>query len=61
MEQQTQANQAQMMSMMGNMEASMPYVMRGQRLYELGQAQQCAFLQAPQQPAPQMEQVPPQE
>jgi hypothetical protein len=56
MEQQTQANQAQMMSMMDNVNASMPYVMRGQRLYELAQAQQCAFLQAPP-----TEQIPPQE
>lgn len=39
-------------SMMGNMEASMPQMMRGQRLYELAQAQNCAFLAEMQQQAP---------
>ena len=38
-------------SMMGNMEASMPQMMRGQRLYELAQAQDCAFLAEMQQQA----------
>lgn len=60
-ERRMQDSQGQMNSMFGNMEASMPYVMRDQRLYELAQAQQCAFLQGPQQPAPQEQQVPPQE
>jgi hypothetical protein len=40
-------------SMMGNMEASMPQMMRGQRLYDLAQAQDCAFLAEMQQQAPQ--------
>ena len=47
------------LSMMASLEASMPYMMRSARLYELAQTQQCAFLQAAE--APQEEQVPPQE
>ena len=38
-------------SMMGNMEASMPQMMRGQRLYDLAQARDCAFLAEMQQQA----------
>jgi hypothetical protein len=43
-----------MMGMVGNVEASLPYVMRNQRLFELGQAKQCEFTQQPamQQAAP---------
>jgi hypothetical protein len=46
-QQQRQANQnmAQMMEMAQRMETIMPQMMRGQRLYELGQAKQCAFTQ----------------
>lgn len=38
-------------SMMGNMEAAMPQMMRGQRLYDLAQARDCAFLAEMQQQA----------
>ena len=31
--------------MMGNMSNMMPAMMRGQRLYELAQAQECAFVE----------------
>ena len=48
----------EVVSMVQNIEATMPYLMRNQRLYELAQVQQCAFPQQP--PAPQ-EQVPPPE
>lgn len=51
MQSQMDANMAGRADMMGNMEAMMPQMMRGQRLYELAEAQQCAFLQ--QQAAPQ--------
>lgn len=61
MQEQAQANQAQIGGMIANMEASMPYVMRGQRLYELAQAQQCAFMQGPPAQQPQEQQVAPQE
>jgi hypothetical protein len=47
MQREAQANQAQMAGMMGNMQASMPFIMRQQRLFELGQAKQCAFTQQP--------------
>ena len=47
MQRDAQANQAQMAGMMGNMQASMPFIMRQQRLFELGQAKQCAFTQQP--------------
>lgn len=40
-----QANMAQMAQMAERMTPIMPQMMRGQRLYELGQAQQCAFVQ----------------
>jgi hypothetical protein len=47
MEQQRQAaqNMAQMSAMVERMTPIMPQMMRGQRIYELAQAQQCAFLQ----------------
>lgn len=50
---QQQANQAtaERQVMMANTQEIMPQMMRGQRLYELAQAQSCAFLQ--QQGAPQ--------
>lgn len=51
-QQQRQAQQsvAQMMEMAQRMQTIMPQMMRGQRVYELGQSKQCAFVQ--QQPAP---------
>ena len=61
MQEQAQANQAQIAGMMANVEASMPYVMRGQRLYELARTQQCAFVQGPPVGPPQEQQAPPQE
>jgi hypothetical protein len=48
---QQQQNMAQMMQMAERMQTIMPQMMRGQRVYELGQAKQCAFTQ--QQPPPQ--------
>lgn len=39
-------------AMMGNMEAIMPQMMRGQRLYELAEAQECAFIEEMQAQAP---------
>ncbi|MGQ0532888.1 MAG: hypothetical protein ACT4OF_09405 [Caulobacteraceae bacterium] len=48
---QQQQNMAQMQVMMERMSGIMPQMMRGQRVYELGQAKQCAFTQ--QQTAPQ--------
>ena len=48
---QGEAGMRETASMMGNMEASMPQMMRGQRLYELAQAQDCAFLAEMQQQA----------
>lgn len=51
MQRQSQANMAQMMEMAQQMQTIMPQLMRGQRLYELGQAQSCSFTQ--QQQAPQ--------
>jgi hypothetical protein len=44
-QQQQQQNMAQMMEMAQRMETIMPQMMRGQRIYELGQAKQCAFTQ----------------
>jgi hypothetical protein len=46
-QQQRAANQnmAQMMEMAQRMQTIMPQLMRGQRVYELAQAQQCAFTQ----------------
>lgn len=38
-------SQREMAGMIGNMSNMMPTMMRGQRLYELAQAQECAFLQ----------------
>jgi hypothetical protein len=52
MQRQQQQNMAQMMEMSQRMQTIMPQMMRGQRLYELGQAKQCAFTQQ-QAPAPQ--------
>jgi hypothetical protein len=48
--QQAQQNMSEMTQMSAGMESIMPQMMRGQRLYELGQAKSCAFLQEPQQP-----------
>ena len=45
MQRQAQQNMAQMNEMMERMLPIMPQMMRGQRLYELGQARQCAFVQ----------------
>lgn len=42
---QAQQNMAQMMEMGQRMNGIMPQLMRGQRVYELAQAQQCAFTQ----------------
>jgi len=42
---QAQQNMAQMMEMGQRMSTIMPQIMRGQRVYELGQARQCAFVQ----------------
>jgi hypothetical protein len=42
---QAQQNMQQMMVMMERMTPIMPQLMRGQRVYELAQAQQCAFIQ----------------
>ena len=45
MQRQQQQNMAQMMEMAQRMQTIMPQMMRGQRIYELGQAKQCAFTQ----------------
>jgi hypothetical protein len=50
---QAQQNMAQMMEMSQRMSAIMPQIMRGQRIYQLAQGQQCAFIQEGQQPPPQ--------
>lgn len=42
---QQQQNMAQMATMMERMTPIMPQMMRGQRIYELAQARQCAFIQ----------------
>lgn len=47
MESQMEANLASRMEMMGGVQSMMPQMMRGQRLYELAQAQQCAFISEP--------------
>jgi hypothetical protein len=44
-QQQAQQNMAQMSAMMERMTPIMPQLMRGQRVYELAQGQQCAFLE----------------
>lgn len=44
-QQQAQQNMAQMMQMMERMTPIMPQMMRGQRVYELAQAKQCAFIE----------------
>jgi hypothetical protein len=45
MQRQAQQNMAQMQAMMERMIPIMPQMMRGQRVYELAQAQQCAFIE----------------
>jgi hypothetical protein len=52
-QQQRQAEQhlQQMQVMSERMSGIMPQIMRGQRVYELGQAKQCAFTQPPAPPA----------
>jgi len=45
MQRQAAQNQNRMIQQAGNVEAAMPTLMRGQRLIELAQAKQCAFLQ----------------
>ena len=47
MERQAQQNQQDMVEQAQNAQAMMPTAYRGQRLYELAQAKQCAFLTAP--------------
>jgi len=42
---QAQQHMAQMMEMAQRMQTIMPQMMRGQRIYELGQSKQCAFVQ----------------
>lgn len=42
---QAEIGMREMAGMMGNMEAAMPGMTRAQRLYELAQAQECAFLE----------------
>lgn len=44
-QQQAQQNMAQMMQMMERMTPIMPQMMRGQRVYELAQAKECAFIE----------------
>jgi hypothetical protein len=43
---QAQQNMAQMAEMAERVSAIMPQIMRGQRVYELAQARQCAFITA---------------
>jgi hypothetical protein len=50
---QADQNQAEMMGMAQGMETIMPQLMRGQRLHELAEARQCAFLNEPPEGAPQ--------
>ncbi|GAN00534.1 hypothetical protein U91I_04200 [alpha proteobacterium U9-1i] len=45
MQAQADANNRESAAMMGGVENMMPQMMRGQRLYELAEAQECAFLQ----------------
>lgn len=47
MQAQANANVAGRTAMMGNVEGMMPNIMRGQRIHELAQARQCAFLNDP--------------
>lgn len=49
MQRQQQQNMAQMAVMLERMTPIMPQMMRGQRVYELAQAQQCAFIEQQQQ------------
>jgi hypothetical protein len=46
---QSEQNMAQMMEMGQRMQTIMPQMMRGQRVYELGQAKECGFTQPQQQ------------
>jgi hypothetical protein len=50
---QAQQNMAQMMQMAERMQGIMPQMMRGNRIYELAQAKQCAFVQQQDAPTPQ--------
>ncbi|MET0546413.1 MAG: hypothetical protein ABWZ40_08885 [Caulobacterales bacterium] len=52
MKNQTAANQRQMGEMADNMTSIMPQLMRGQRVYNLASAKNCAFLQGPPPGAP---------
>ena len=45
MQRQQQQSMADMMAMAQRMQTIMPQMMRGQRIYELGQAKSCAFTQ----------------
>lgn len=47
---QAEQNQHRVSEMMGNLEPIMPQMMRGQRVHELGQAKQCAFVQGQESP-----------
>lgn len=49
MQREQQANMAQMMQMAEQMQTIMPQMMRGQRVHELAQTQQCEFAQVQQQ------------
>ncbi len=51
MQRQQQQNMAQMMEMAQRMQTIMPQMMRGQRIYELGQAKSCAFTQQQAEPS----------
>lgn len=53
MQRQANQNMAQMMEMAARMQTIMPQMMRGQRIYELGQAKSCAFTQQPEGAPPQ--------
>jgi|CXWL01.1.fsa_nt_gi hypothetical protein len=50
---QADAGMGENAEMLASMEQMMPQMMRGQRLYELAQAQECAFLQEMEAQAPQ--------
>jgi hypothetical protein len=47
MQRMAQQNMAQSMAMVEQMIPVMPHMMRGQRVYELAQTKQCAFVQQP--------------
>ncbi|MEJ0058965.1 MAG: hypothetical protein WDM79_04995 [Terricaulis sp.] len=44
MQEQSNASMGETEGMIGNMQAMMPQMMRGQRVYELAQAKQCPFI-----------------